>query len=61
MKHFVPREMAINITALPDRDISAWVGGSMLGGLSCYQSMFVKKCDYERDGYSALVARCGEY
>mmetsp|Transcript_15038 Transcript_15038/g.24903 ORF Transcript_15038/g.24903 Transcript_15038/m.24903 type:complete len:389 (-) Transcript_15038:6-1172(-) len=59
IKRFVPTTMSINISTLSDRNTSAWTGGSLLGGSSCFQSIFVNKYQYEKDGYAAIERRCG--
>lgn len=58
IKRLVPPAMPVNIATLRDRNTSAWTGGSLLGGVSCYQSMYVNKYDFERDGYAAIERRC---
>ena len=46
----VPSTMKIKIIAPLERKYSVWIGGSILSSLSTFQSMWVKKEEYEESG-----------
>ena len=45
-----PRSVEINILAPPERQYSAWIGGSILGSLSTFETVLLSKKDYEEFG-----------
>lgn len=49
-----PRDAKIRIAAPPERIYSTWVGGSILGSLSTFRSMWVSKADYLEHGAKLL-------
>ena len=44
------RAASLKIVASPDRQISAWIGGSVLAGLSTWQDELITQADYEEEG-----------
>lgn len=49
-----PSHTKIRISAPPDRVNSAFVGGSILGSLATFKSMWTSKTDYEEHGVNVL-------
>eukprot|EP01083_Nonionella_stella_P300544 1026695_1 len=49
---------AIDIVAPPDRQYSAWIGGSILSSLSTFQEQWVDQDEYEESGPSIVHRRC---
>ncbi|XP_026198277.1 actin, cytoplasmic 3-like [Anabas testudineus] len=54
----VPASMKVKVIAPSHRKYSAWLGGSVLGSLSCFQEMWISKQDYEEFGSSIVHSRC---
>ena len=46
------------VIAPPERMISTWIGGSILGALPAFQTMWVTKQDYEEAGASVVQSKC---
>ncbi len=53
-----PSTMKINITAMPERKFSVWIGGSIISSLSTFQSMWIKKEEYEESGAQVVHRKC---
>ncbi|XP_066490831.1 actin, cytoplasmic type 5-like [Tiliqua scincoides] len=53
-----PRNMKIKIIAPPQRQYSAWIGGSMLASLSTFQQMWISKQEYDESGPSIVHQKC---
>lgn len=53
-----PSTMKIKIEAPPSRNLSAWVGGSILASLCTFQQMWISKQEYAECGPSAVHRRC---
>jgi actin-related protein len=49
--------MKVRIAAPPERQVSTWIGGSILASLSTFQSMWVNKKDYLEHGAKMLHAK----
>lgn len=49
-----PKDAKIRIAAPPERIYSTWVGGSILGSLSTFRSMWISKADYLEHGARLL-------
>jgi actin beta/gamma 1 len=45
-----PASMKIKISAPPERKYSVWIGGSILGSLTTFQSMWCSKQEYDESG-----------
>ena len=43
-------QIDINVTADLHRKHAAWIGGSMIGSLSTFEDMTIKKSEYEDSG-----------
>ncbi|KAG2374697.1 hypothetical protein C9374_010441 [Naegleria lovaniensis] len=50
--------MRVKVVAPPLRNYSSWIGGSMLGSMSTFQSMWISKEEYEEDGSSIVHRKC---
>ena len=48
----------IKIIAHTDRKRSAWIGGSILGSLSTFNSMCMSKSEYDEFGPSLVHRKC---
>ncbi len=53
-----PPSMSINITAMPERKYSVWIGGSIISALSTFQSMWIKKEEYDEVGSGIVHRKC---
>jgi actin-related protein len=53
-----PSSMRIRIAAPPERKYSVWIGGSILASLSTFQSMWMRKEDYDEVGPSLVHQKC---
>jgi actin-related protein len=49
-----PASTKVNIVAHPTRQYSAWIGGSILASLSGFQSMRIRKEEYDESGPSII-------
>ncbi|CAC5411675.1 Actin, larval muscle,Actin, clone 403,Actin-104,Actin, alpha sarcomeric/skeletal,Actin-2, muscle-specific,Actin, cytoskeletal 3A,Beta-actin-like protein 2,Actin, indirect flight muscle,Actin-103,Actin-46,Putative actin-9,Actin-65,Actin, cytoskeletal 1A,Actin-42A,Actin-4,Actin-71,Actin-75,Actin-85C,Putative actin-22,Actin, alpha skeletal muscle 3,Actin, cytoskeletal 1B,Actin, muscle-type A2,Actin-8,Major actin,Actin, adductor muscle,Actin CyI, cytoplasmic,Actin, macronuclear,Actin, cytoplasmic,Actin, gamma len=50
MESFVPRTTKVKVIANPERKSSVWIGGSILGSLSTFQTYWITKQEYEEYG-----------
>jgi actin-related protein len=50
LKALVPASRKVKVVAPPERQKSAWIGGSILASLSTFQQMFMKRADYKEHG-----------
>jgi len=53
-----PSSMKIKIIAPPERKYSVWIGGSILSSLSTFQSMWIKKAEYDEAGPGIVHRKC---
>ena len=58
LKELAPRTMEINIIAIPERKYSVWIGGSIISSLAGFQSMWVKKEEYQEVGAQIVHRKC---
>jgi len=42
------------VTYPPERKYSVWLGGSILGALSTFQSMWITEAEYQEEGASII-------
>eukprot|EP00483_Globobulimina_turgida_P003250 UN03255 len=47
----------VKVIAPPEREQSAWIGGSILGSLSTFKAMWITRAEYEGNGAS-VVEKC---
>ena len=50
-----PQHVKIRISAPPERECSAWVGGSILASLATFKSMWITKEEYEEEGEDRVL------
>ena len=50
--------MKSRIIAPPEREYSAWIGGSILGSLSTFQQMCISKKEYDEIGPRIVHRKC---
>jgi actin len=48
----------IKVVAPPERKYSVWIGGSILASLSTFQTMWIKKEDYDEHGEKIVHSKC---
>ncbi|KAF2363908.1 Actin family [Trinorchestia longiramus] len=53
-----PGTIKIKIIAPPERKYSVWIGGSILGSLSTFQSMWITKDEYDESGPAIVHRKC---
>jgi len=53
-----PSSMKIKCIAPPERKYSVWIGGSILGSLSTFQSLWITKAEYDECGPSIVHRKC---
>jgi len=53
-----PAAMKIKIVAPPERNYSAWIGGSILASLSTFQKMWISQQEYKESGSSIVHQKC---
>eukprot|EP00999_Lentomonas_sp_LEN2_P002575 NODE_456_length_1480_cov_1078.583149_g424_i0.p1 GENE.NODE_456_length_1480_cov_1078.583149_g424_i0~~NODE_456_length_1480_cov_1078.583149_g424_i0.p1 ORF type:complete len:377 (+),score=130.39 NODE_456_length_1480_cov_1078.583149_g424_i0:136-1266(+) len=56
--NLAPNSMKIKVVAPPERKYSVWIGGSILASLSTFQSMWIKKEEYDEAGPSIVHRKC---
>lgn len=50
--------MKVKVVEDPDRNLLAWIGGSILSSLSSFQGMWVTKAEYYEDRFSTIHRKC---
>ncbi|XP_071137572.1 actin-like [Mytilus edulis] len=58
MTQLAPPTMKIKVIAPPERKYSAWIGGSILASLSCFQQMLIRKQEYDETGPTIVHRKC---
>jgi len=53
-----PASCRIKVIAPPERKYSTWIGGSILGSLSTFQSQWISKEEYDESGPSIVHRKC---
>ncbi|EFC43759.1 hypothetical protein NAEGRDRAFT_44581 [Naegleria gruberi] len=53
-----PSSMKVKVIGAPERNIQAWLGGSILGSISASQTMFITREEYEEVGPVLVHRRC---
>lgn len=51
-------EFKAKVTSLPSPETSPWVGGSILGSLSTFPSMWVTRTEYDESGPDIVFRKC---
>lgn len=58
MADLAPSDVRTRILAPPERNIAAWIGGSILCSLSTFQNRWMSKHDYDEYGPSIVHQKC---
>eukprot|EP01090_Pellita_catalonica_P006247 TRINITY_DN16453_c0_g1_i1.p1 TRINITY_DN16453_c0_g1~~TRINITY_DN16453_c0_g1_i1.p1 ORF type:complete len:326 (-),score=40.48 TRINITY_DN16453_c0_g1_i1:161-1138(-) len=58
MTRISPSRMRVGIKAIPERGLLTWIGGSIFGSLSPFETMKVTQAEMEEWGYSIINRRC---
>lgn len=58
MERFAPARMHITVIAPPEREYSAWIGGSTLASLPTFQQMCISKAEYEETAATIVHKKC---
>jgi actin-related protein len=53
-----PAQVKIKVVAPPERKYSVWIGGSILSSLSTFQTMWIKKEEYDEAGPGIVHRKC---
>ncbi|XP_003794700.1 actin-related protein T3 [Otolemur garnettii] len=53
-----PANTPVQVTAPPERKISAWMGGSILASLSAFQDMWITAAEFKEVGPNIVHQRC---
>ncbi|CAD8127352.1 unnamed protein product [Paramecium sonneborni] len=53
-----PQNIKIKVVAQPERNYSAWIGGSILSSLSTFQSMWINRSEYDESGPTIVHRKC---
>eukprot|EP01002_Notosolenus_urceolatus_P003416 NODE_1898_length_1261_cov_314.945545_g1570_i0.p1 GENE.NODE_1898_length_1261_cov_314.945545_g1570_i0~~NODE_1898_length_1261_cov_314.945545_g1570_i0.p1 ORF type:complete len:378 (-),score=133.64 NODE_1898_length_1261_cov_314.945545_g1570_i0:11-1144(-) len=53
-----PTTMKIKVVAPPERKYSVWIGGSILASLSTFQTMWIRKEEYDEAGPGIVHRKC---
>jgi len=53
-RQIAPKDTKIRITASPERQWAAWIGGSILASLASFKTMWIRRDQYEESGRSLL-------
>ncbi len=58
LQKMAPGDMTIKTIAPPERQYSAWIGGSILSSLATFEDMWVAKAEYDEQGPSIVHSKC---
>ena len=61
MEKLVPDLARVRIVSHEFRDIAAWIGGSIVGSLSSFRSLWILKSDYEDYGPSIVHRKYSQF
>jgi actin beta/gamma 1 len=53
-----PSKTKIRVVAPPERNYSAWLGGSLIASMAEFQSMWISKQEYAESGPSIVHEKC---
>jgi len=53
-----PSTMTIGVNAMPERKFCVWIGGSIISSLSTFQTMWIKKEEYDEVGAQIVHRKC---
>ncbi|CAD8118550.1 unnamed protein product [Paramecium sonneborni] len=58
LKSLSPQSKNIQVVASADRKLSTWIGGSILSSLSAFQTMWIKREEYNENGPTIVHRKC---
>ncbi|KAL1527582.1 hypothetical protein AB1Y20_008969 [Prymnesium parvum] len=58
IKALAPLATKVVLTAPPERNMSAWIGGSILASLPVFEHMWISKQEYEERGARIVHSKC---
>nr|ACS74709.1 actin [Leishmania donovani] len=58
ISNLAPSSIKPKVVAPPERKYSVWIGGSILSSLTTFQTMWVKKSEYDESGPSIVHNKC---
>jgi len=58
LTQLAPSSMKIKVVAPPERKYSVWIGGSILASLSTFQTMWIRKEEYDESGPGIVHRKC---
>jgi actin-related protein len=58
LKALTPVTTRIRIIGDPERECSAWIGGSILTSLTTFEKMWISKQEYNEYGPSIMHRKC---
>jgi actin, other eukaryote len=56
--NLAPSSIKPKVVAPPERKYSVWIGGSILSSLTTFQTMWIKKHEYEESGATIVHNKC---
>eukprot|EP01012_Entosiphon_sulcatum_P001573 TRINITY_DN102_c0_g2_i3.p1 TRINITY_DN102_c0_g2~~TRINITY_DN102_c0_g2_i3.p1 ORF type:complete len:389 (-),score=103.03 TRINITY_DN102_c0_g2_i3:80-1207(-) len=56
--NLAPNSMKVKVVAPPERKYSVWIGGSILASLATFQTMWIKKEEYDEAGPGIVHRKC---
>jgi actin-related protein len=51
-------KVKINVSAVPERKYSVWIGGSVLGSLASFEQLLIAREDFEEVGERIIHRKC---
>ena len=58
LNNFKDQNINLKVKGANERKFSAWIGASILAGLSSFQQMWITKAEYEESGASVIHKKC---
>lgn len=58
ISNIAPSSIKPKVVAPPERKYSVWIGGSILSSLNAFQSMWIKKSEYDESGAGIVHNKC---
>jgi len=58
LTNLAPGAPKISVLAPPEREFSAWIGGSILSSLTTFASQWITRAEYDHVGPAIITAKC---
>lgn len=58
LEHLLPPTMKVKVVSAPERKLSVWIGGSILGSLSLFSQQSISRSEYEENGHGIVHRKC---